>query len=306
MIERRRIIITPNPKANRVLQTWVESARALGYELATSYLGQRFLDLLVPVSDSAWRTELLKAVESGAVDDDWMEDGIIQTYSPKEMRTAPLYFPIHTGVDIQFPQGSDRKAGVCHLCTVDDSAACGECGAGVRQAGPIRLPASELNRCRVMASIWLGPNVIWMLTERVITDIEVACGVSVPRREVETTGSASTKEKWWQLVPEWSVPGDEIAEHRSARRVCGQCGAVWLDAGDDVPGMYFTASRSAWGDRLVPPIVRSPFWDGQLNRFENGRVIHFPEQAMWLRGDVARLLAARKIQGLDLCPIIWT
>jgi hypothetical protein len=305
MLELRRIVIAKEASAVPLLQAWSKSMEVHGYQVETSYLGQRFLDLLVPMTDRAWRSRLRKAVESGAVEADWMEDSIIQRYSAEEVRAAPLFQPIHAGRSIEFPQGRDRKAGVCQLVSVDESAACGGCGAGVRQEGEIRVPAAEIDKCGSMASIWLGPNVFWMLADRVVKALEAVCGEPIPRREVVTTGKATARERWWQLLPESSVLEGGIKEHRSARRVCSQCGAVWLSVVDGPPGRHFTARQAAWCEKVVPPVVRSPFWEGELTRFDDGRVKHFPERALWFRGDVARHLAAEKIRGLDLHPIIW-
>lgn len=305
MIEQRVIAIEATTSDAGTLKAVVKRLRTSGYQVEGLHHGLVYY-AHVPFVDDAWEHILQDANTHNNAGISWQVDRIVQVYSTSEVETAPMFDPIHGGRTIEFPRGRDDISGVCHLAEFDDSTVCMECGTGVRQVSPMRVPAAELNKCGQIASIQLGANVFWMLAESLVGELEESCGARLPRRQVDGIGKAVSKSKWWQIVPDWSIPANVVEVHRYRRGPCLKCGAVRLDLAQQPYGGYFTVRRDDLKGLTLPPIMSDSFVGGNLERFPDGRIRGFPTTHMWLRGDVGRALAKKKIRGLDLYPIIWT
>jgi hypothetical protein len=298
-------VYAPAPKSRafaRLLEHWKE----LSYRIESESGAPRF-EIIVPVEDTKWRREMKEACAAGLIDDEWRAGYIRQEYTTEEVALAPLFSISHVGRHLKISTGRDHRSGLCHITTVEATGACPKCGAGATQSGPLRIPSAELNKAGRLASLMFGAKSFFMIPRSMVERIEEAVSDKLPLREVETIGSAKAKERWWQLDPKEVVPLGAVQERRYVRVVCPECGAVRLESlnVDGPYGGHFTLRKQSQTGKKLQPVVLQPFWDGDLTRFPDGRIKSIPHRRVWLRGDVARLLAEMKINGLDLTPIIF-
>ncbi|HZW11066.1 MAG TPA: hypothetical protein VFF69_14285 [Phycisphaerales bacterium] len=307
MQEYLEISFHPVGKVSSALAARMQSWREKGYVLEQQYgIKTPWFKMLVPLGDESWRDEIVATVKAKLVTSDWHANFIQDVYSPVDFAHAPLFGIIHTGRDIDFPMGRDDIASVTHIMDVDQSDACAACGAGTRQNCPLRLPASDLNKAGKCASIWIGDNAFFMLTEQLAGELSEECSDELPLLEIETIGKIKLKERWLQIVPEFVVPESAIVERRVKRIECPECGAVRGEAlPGPISGVCFTARESALNKVRLPAASLCPVWEGGIERFPDGRIISYPERRLWLRGDLGRALAKKKIRDLELVPIIF-
>jgi hypothetical protein len=304
MREELVIRMWPGPKGAGAFQAMLTRWRAAGCSVSP-HDEAKGVDVCIALPSDSWRAALHAAATEGVISPDWSEEQIRQVYAPDEIAQAPAFRLFHTGRNLLTSRGEDPIHGVCHITSVDLSAACDHCGAGARQAGPLVFPPSELNKSGRFASDWHAGMAFFLATESLLSELEQT-GQSVrPLRPVEASGRTSAKEQWWQLDSELAIPLSCVQEARFARKSCPGCGAIRLEAEGDAFGGYFRIIRSQWGDLRPPPIFRSPFWDGVLERFQDGRVVSFPQRELWLRGDFARSVNSANVPGIELMPVVF-
>lgn len=307
------VSLTPPPATSAHFGELLREWASRGYRVGR-YKAESSVEVLVPIDDTAWRQDLDAAKQSGHVDT-WRAAWIEQKYSDQEHAEAPLFRLNHTGYDINFPS-TKGFSGVCHIADVDVSNACAsdyaaegkvyKCGAGARQSSSLRLSGRELDKAGRFASIWIGSNTFFLLSQSLVDQLEKECG-ALPLRPIEPLKTVP-KEQWWQLDPQQLLPLAACRAPRAALVKCPGCGAARLtyEREPDQPvGPYYGVTREL-ADMPLAPVVFSPFWGGWLSFLKDGRVASFPERDMWVRGDVGRALAAKKIKGLDVIPIIWS
>ncbi len=299
MREFRNYIVRSAKGKDSAFAKWTAGLERSGLRLSQR-LSKTSREIHAPI-DHDLKPLLDDAVAAGTIHPEWWIEKIVQEWTQEEQATAPFFRPIHTGHEIEFKVGRDGVAGVGHLFDVDASHVCSTCGAGARQAGPIRLAASELNKCGKIGSIWLPSNTVWLIADSLRTEIEQACNVELACREVEPAGKAKPKERWWQLSPMQRIPAAWVIDHHARRSCCDQCGELSLEA-DEIPGSYPTIAHAANVDEL-PPIVGSHDIEGEFTTAKSGTILGFPAPNLWLRADVAHALRAAKVRGLDLIPI---
>lgn len=305
MNELLEIIFRPTARRSSTLSQLYDHWRIKGY-VVELWWGGPYMRLLVPLGDESWRAEMSEGVNNGSIAPDWEVRLIKSVYSADEVKTAPLFSVVHTGRDIAFPQGGDDIAGVCHICDVDTSQACPRCGAGAVQDGSLRIPAAELNKARKFASIWIGQNIFLFVADALAEALSSSCKDALPLRQVEPIGKSKLEQPYWQLCPDTPVSPDALAVHRAERTQCPECGGPRLTAFSDPPGgRQYSLLREEFDARTCPPVTLCPFWEGDLGRFDDGRIHGFPERRPWLRGDLARELMKHKIRQLDLTPILY-
>ncbi|HMN42454.1 MAG TPA: hypothetical protein PKE29_16560 [Phycisphaerales bacterium] len=260
----------------------------------------------IPTTDRAWKREVQSAVKAGAVAPNWSADWIEYRYTDEEVATAPLFDVVHVGRCIDFPLHGDKIARVCHITDVNADRACTRCGVGARQSAPLRLAAAELNKAGRLASIWLGSNTFWMVSDDLLRKAERAVECRIPVQPVTTIGKAKPKHRWWQLMPSWAPPTTAISVSKTRVQTCKTCKTSTLNFGrPKILGNFSTASKRVLERLRVPPILCSPFWEGDLDRTPDGRIAFFPSQRLMLRGDLARFLKNEGIRGLDVTPVVY-
>jgi len=293
------------PRNRRTLQRLTEEWRKRGYRVEDGHPAP-FFQLSTPLGDDSWRRELEEATSKGDIEEGWRSDWLDQEFSEEEIASAEVFSIIHVGVDLNILTGRDRVTGVCHLTDVDTSTACARCGAGARPGGPVRLLASQLNRARRFASIDIGGSEFYFIADSLAEDLTEARGETLPLRCVRAIGKQVAREGWSQIVPEFVVPIDAVREKRIERAECAECGAVrrHADTGPGHSGGHYVLLQEKLSLIDLPPVMLNPFWEGNLNLFPDGRVISYPNRRMWIRGDFARELMSRKIDGLHVTPIL--
>lgn len=309
MIEELQITVYPRQDANARFAAWLALREAPGFRVDRERWAKLHdaVDVYVSPSDQAVFRVFDDAKAKGLIER-WDRVHIFQRYSPSEFAASPLFAVVHVGRCVEVPKGTDNIAAISHFVDFDVVPACSNCGAGATQTGAMRIPGAELNKAGRFASIMIGNNEFLMASETVVDALAAAAGgVTLPLRRVESIGRTKAKEQWFQFFPLDELPIAACHEGRWVRQICPKCEAVRLTSpGDDLAvGGYFMVSKELLGGtRLVPPIVRAPYWYGDVERFDDARLITVPDRRIWLRGDVGRALAAMKIRGLDMVPVL--
>lgn len=310
MKELIEIFLDPLKPASPVFKELLSRWKVRGYRVRGRY-GPKSRELLVqaPLEDDTWRKEVVAAAKSGLIDSDWCEERIRQEYSSEDVTEAPLFALHHAGPDIDIPVGPDtgHVVGVAHIAEVDTSGACDRCGVGAKQVGALRLSTAELNKCSGVARIGIAGNEFWLMSHEVAAAVTKMCGERLPLQPVETFGKGRLRGAWFQVVPQVAIPPDVINAIRLTVEACASCNAMRI-VGVENPellGSYYTVNKPKWFP--TPGVVWGPLWGGDgIRRLRDGRVMCYPERAIWFRGDVARHLLACGINDLTGTPIIWS
>lgn len=217
---------------------------------------------------------------------------------------------------VDAPVGSDGVKSISEVATLDDSALCPGCSSGMRQVGPLRIPAAGLARSKRVAeflpSVGFWPSV--MIDESVVESIGPSLAGDVELRKVELTGRGKRTMDWYQMIPSGRLPSDGLV-HRLMRIIrCGQCGSSWTRYRDPATEAAQTLTETwyhtdaldaAWpksGVALRPWMTVDAMRDGRptLRRSpKDGRIISFPGAGLVLDDRAAELFRSLKDRRLE-------
>jgi hypothetical protein len=264
----------------------------------------RGVDVYARPDDDEIQRSLDKAVEADIVSR-WERASLVRHYTPDEIATAPLFSFVHVGRHINLPMGPGGVSGVSSIVEISLDRACGQCGCGAHQVGPLHVSGAELNKTSGFASLFIGSNEFVMIDEQVGRAMASITQL-VPQRDIALLGRITPKAGWKQLAPDFELPLKACREQRYVRRSCGRCRCVRLDLPPDelATAGYFMVDRAVIERLELPPVMLAPYWDGDVERFDDGRLISVPARRIWFRGDIGRALMAMKIRGLELTPVL--
>ena len=216
----------------------------------------------------------------------------------KELRTAKLLY-MHVWIH-NAPNGHPREG-----TSYDDSAACPECGDGVRQTSPLRLKNKEVPKVGAL----LGGIRDQVLVHESLAREMCTAKLSGVRFEPVLDASGAPL-PWRQLVVEGVMPPMTLATRGvvrgrgSAEGPCSRCGCDgYFDSGadpfmpaydgsalDDIPDFALTAERfgtGAWGSGA----------NGQR---------HLASRRIIVRPAVYAFFRERKVRGVRFTPVAVT
>ncbi|MBY0261927.1 MAG: hypothetical protein K2Q20_06265 [Phycisphaerales bacterium] len=306
MFETLEIFVVPQ-KDKRAFNKWLKELESKGYKVDRDYWKSLHdaVNVDIPVDSPDDLEPFKQAAEDGIIKR-WRRSQIKQHFTQSEIASAPLFGFVYVGRDMRVPQGKDLVAGISHFVEYDTSFACVTCGAWAKQCGPLRILGSELNQAARLSNITIVSNSFDLVPAKTLEQISQVVKAKLPLRPIEVAGKVKLKEEWWQLDPDFELPIEVCQEMRYVRIVCQACGVVRLDGvpGDELLGGYFTVKSAKLRQYDLPPAMLEPYWNGDIKRYQDGRLISTPSRRIWLRGDVGRALLKLKIRGLSLSPIL--
>jgi hypothetical protein len=302
---RKISVRTETPDAMAVLKPWLEAWTARGWKVLPSHHAD-MLDLRVPMHDTHWHAEIKRAIDAGAITMD--NEPLLATpeFDQADHDAAAMFTLFHHGRLVEVPIGKDKKAGIAHVADFDDSRCCPRCGAGVVQDSPLRIAASELDRCGRMGSLWYACNTFYLLADELVRTLEKAVGEPLPKRAVEATGKRAPKQRWWQLIPEVSLPADGVRAQGVTPAACEQrgCGRPIVREYAEPAHMVHHLVRSKL-PRKLPVVAWAPEWGGELMKLDDGRIFAAPQPLhLLLRRDLALAWIAEKVHGAQIEPVM--
>jgi predicted nucleic-acid-binding Zn-ribbon protein len=263
-------------------------------------------EVAFPIERQAWQAEIEALVRRGDIEPDWYVKQIEQRFTKDEVASAPLFWPIHTGKTPDVPNSKDGRWDLTCVTRVDGSRICNKCGVGGVVASPLRIPAGSLNKLSKFARLDVQHDQFLLISEELAESLSSETGADLPLKEIEATGGGRLKMKWFQLDPQVAVPVEAIRDVRFVRKPCPKCGAIFIEQPTLTLDTYHTIEKRVLDRRPLPPVVNSPFWEGSLDRAEDGTVRVMPWRRVWFRGDLGRVLMRMKVPRLELTPIIYT
>ena len=293
------------PDARSVLAPQIAAWTARGWRVEDESHAD-MLRVFIPKDDPEWKAVMDEEVAAGRIVADleplvaWLE------FDQADHDAAMFFTLLHHARYISVPIGRDEQAGICHLADFDDARACPRCGAGVVQASPLRIPASELDRCGRMGSLSYMFNEFYVLAGDLVRELETAIGEAVPKRAVTATGTRAPKQRWWQLAPEVTLPQSAVQLLGGAMVACPQrsCKRPFLKNTEE-PVYCVNRVMRRKVPKGVPPVVWAPAWSGELVRFDDGRIMGCPQPwQVLLRRDLALALQAAKVHGVEIQPVL--
>jgi hypothetical protein len=304
MKEILRVFVQPFSHKKREFEKWISDVEALGVEIDRGrWVGiSDAVDVIMAPDDSRPIALCEAAVREGVLKK-WQRSNIEQSYTSVEIASSKLFSFVHVGRSINIPQGKDDILGISHITTYDLRDACSECGSGAVQQSGLHVPASELKKCGSFASLFIVSNEFVMTSKSLLDDLAISCRESIESRTVIMSGS-SKGERWDQLDPSWTFPIEACSERRYSRIGCAECGAIRLQQDDLLGGGQIIVKEHMLSRLKLPPVMLSPYWDGVVERFEDGRLISVPSRRMWFRADLAHHLSRARIRGLELTPLL--
>lgn len=263
-----------------------------------------------PFDDERWLVEVKKAARAREIAGDWQVDKILQEYSEADVAEAPLFRFVHTGGQPMVATGRTHRLDLSHVTEYSSENACKRCGAGARQIAPLRFTAGALNKLTTgFATLSVAWCELVLISQTLRNEIKDSIGVKLPLRELEVSAprGARLREKWWQLDADEVVAPEHLESRRLVEQRCALCDGVRVENPPEagfVWGGYWLAEKSL-GSSKAPPVVRMPYWEGDLDMAPGGGVRLAPYRSMLFRGDVARWLMTKGITKLFFTPIIW-
>lgn len=293
------------PDARTVLAPQIAAWTARGWRVEDNFHPD-MLRVFIPKDDPEWKAVMGEEVAAGRIVADLEPLVAWPEFDQADHDAAMFFTQLHCARYISVPIGKDKKAGICHLADFDDARACPRCGAGVVQASPLRIAASELDRCGRMGSLSYMFNNFYVLADDLVRELESAIGEAVPKRAVEATGTRAPKQRWWQLAPEVTLPQSAVELLGGTMVACAErsCRRPFLTNTEEP--VYCVNRVMRWKvPKGAPPVVWAPAWTGELVRFDDGRIMGCPQPwQVFLRRDLALALHAAKVHGVEIQPVL--
>ena len=237
----------------------------------------------------------------------WKRHWIEQEYDSVDVEQAPLFRLSHVGPQMhKFANLRRQVLGLHHFARVETSLACLTCGAGANLTGETWFDIKGLCATSDFANESIGGYHLFFATANLAASLSCEIGSNIQSHKVKVRGDSDTQPEWVLLGADQALTEDCIRPVRYHKVRCPHCGACRLGQAAEQPfGAYFQARRGVADLRNVPPTVTSPYWGGQLSVNADGSVVSIPSRDLWVRGDLGRVLHARRIRGLSVIPVLY-
>lgn len=206
------------------------------------------------------------------------------------------------------PKGEDGLTGIDDEADWDLSGMCGVCGAGARRTSPLRIAASELGRCSLVANIYAF-EYFPPISERLVERIASLLPGPLPLEEIEQIGRGVRKERWYTLNPTVVVPEDALRFVAHTVDRCAACGALDaypIDAdcpNPDPNRVYPTYLDPGWWHANSALAALSPDWMGELMR--TTRILGVRYRQIWIRHDVVKAFMSVPRLRMTFLQHVW-
>ena len=292
-------------RADPSLDASIRRLKAAGYQVTRKRKpGATEYAIRVPPGATAWQAEIDALTSSFAIRALDIEERI--EYSDEDFLEAGLFsFYLKPGASVDIPPGPDHILGLADIADWDESAACGSCGAGIVQRSPMRIPASAMSKKRMVAETGLDVGGDLMISEQLRLALLEQFSIELPLLEIEQTGRAERREKWWQVLPTMTLPPDWLVWVNIKATECPECKVIrWRrDNPGEHSGTYLR--KGSFQPEATDAAVWSPDWSDEIHRAEDGRLLSAPQKSIFLRGDVGRAFRSLGLKQINLIPFEW-